>query len=67
MDPRFRGDDSTARKPTSFQDDGEGNRASRMQTAKRKRRRGDPDRIGQPELARREKRRGRRGARDKGR
>jgi hypothetical protein len=33
----------------------------------RKRRRGDPDRIGQPELARREKRRGRRGARHKGR
>jgi 23S rRNA pseudouridine2605 synthase len=31
--------------------------------AKRKRRRVDPERIGQPELARREKRRGRRGAR----
>jgi 23S rRNA pseudouridine2605 synthase len=33
--------------------------------AKRKRRRGDPDRVGQPELARREKRRGRRPARDR--
>ncbi len=31
---------------------------------KPKRRRGDPDRVGQPELARREKRRGRRPARD---
>ncbi len=31
---------------------------------KRKRRRGDPDRVGQPELARREKRRGRRPPRD---
>jgi 23S rRNA pseudouridine2605 synthase len=40
------------------QDDGE---------RKRPRRRADPDRIGQPELARREKRRGRRGARHKSR
>jgi 23S rRNA pseudouridine2605 synthase len=69
MGPRLRGDDSTARKPTSSQDDGRKNRPSRRDdsTAKRKRRRADPDRIGQPELARREKRRGRRGARDKGR
>jgi 23S rRNA pseudouridine2605 synthase len=56
----LRGDDNTARKLTSSQDDGERNRAPRMQTAKRKPRRGDPDRLGQPELARREKRRRRR-------
>jgi 23S rRNA pseudouridine2605 synthase len=42
------------------QDDGEKNRLPRAQTAKRKRRRSDAERIGQPELARREKRRGRR-------
>jgi 23S rRNA pseudouridine2605 synthase len=67
MGPRLRGDDNTARKLPSSQDDGERNRAPPMQTAKRKRRRADSDRIGQPELARREKRRGRRGARDKSR
>jgi 23S rRNA pseudouridine2605 synthase len=67
MGPRLRGDDNTARKLPSSQDDGERNRAPPMQTAKRKRRRADPDRIGQPELARREKRRGRRGARHKDR
>jgi 23S rRNA pseudouridine2605 synthase len=60
-----RGDDNTGRKLASSQDDGERNRPPQTQTAKRKRRRGDPDRIGQPELARREKRRGRRSARDK--
>jgi 23S rRNA pseudouridine2605 synthase len=49
--PRLRGDDNTAR----------------IHTPKRPRRRADPDRIGQPELARREKRRGRRGARGKSR
>jgi 23S rRNA pseudouridine2605 synthase len=67
MGPRLRGDDNTARTLTSSQDDGERNRAPRMQAAKRKRRRADSDRIGQPELARREKRRGRRGARGKSR
>jgi 23S rRNA pseudouridine2605 synthase len=58
---RMRGNDNKARKHTSFQDDSEGNRPARA----RKRRRGDPDRVGQPELARREKRRGRRPARDR--
>jgi 23S rRNA pseudouridine2605 synthase len=58
---RMRGDDNKARKHTSSQDDSEGNRPARA----RKRRRGDPDRVGQPELARREKRRGRRPARDR--
>jgi 23S rRNA pseudouridine2605 synthase len=54
---RMRGDDTTAAT--------ERNRQPRIHTAKRKRRRGDPDRVGQPELARREKRRGRRPARDR--
>ena len=67
MGPRLRGDDNAARKLTSSQDGGERNRAPPMQTAKRKRRRADSDRIGQPELARREKRRGRRGTRGKSR
>jgi 23S rRNA pseudouridine2605 synthase len=63
MGPRLRGDDTAATRLTSSQDDGKKNRPPRA----RKRRRGDPDRIGQPELARREKRRGRRPARDKSR
>jgi len=55
MGPRLRGDDSTA------------NDGKKNPPRARPRRRGDPDRIGQPELARREKRRGRRGARHKSR
>jgi 23S rRNA pseudouridine2605 synthase len=54
-----RGDDSTARKATSSQDD-----ANRDHPRARTRR-GDPDRIGQPERARQERRRGRRPARGK--
>jgi 23S rRNA pseudouridine2605 synthase len=53
MGPRLRGDDSDKRKLPP-----------RIEADKRKRRRADPDRIGPTELARREKRRGRRGARD---
>jgi 23S rRNA pseudouridine2605 synthase len=60
--PRLRGDDSTARTRGPSKVDAAENRPPARQ-----RRRGDPDRIGQPELARREKRRGRRGARHKGR
>jgi 23S rRNA pseudouridine2605 synthase len=40
--------------------DGERNRLPHIQAAKRKRRRSDAERIGEPELARREKRHGRR-------
>ena len=46
------------------QEDGERNRLPHIQAVKRKRRRIDADRIGEPELARREKRRGRRRPRD---
>ena len=46
------------------QDDGKRNRLPHIQAVKRKRRRVDADRIGEPELARREKRRGRRRPRD---
>jgi 23S rRNA pseudouridine2605 synthase len=60
MGSRLRGDDSTARTRGPSKIDAAENRPPA-----RKRRRADPDRIGQPELARREKRRGRRGARDK--
>jgi 23S rRNA pseudouridine2605 synthase len=60
MGSRLRGNDSTARTRGVSKIDAAENRPR-----VRKRRRGDPDRIGQPELARREKRRGRRGARDK--
>lgn len=62
MGLRLRGDDSTARTRGPSKVDAAENRPPA-----RPRRRGDPDRIGQPELARREKRRGRRGARHKGR
>jgi 23S rRNA pseudouridine2605 synthase len=57
-----RGDDSTARTREPSKAD-----APESRPRVRKHRRGDPDRIGQPELARREKRRGRRGARHRGR
>ena len=60
MGPRLRGDDSTAKMFTSSQGHEESHRLSRTQIATSKRRRGDPDRLGQPELARREKRRRRR-------
>jgi len=49
------------------QDDGERKRSLRLPTSNRKPRRGDPDRIGAPERARRDKRRGRRPPRGKGR
>lgn len=62
MGPRLRGDDSTARTRGPSKVD-----AAESRPHAGKRRRGDPDRIGQPELARREKRRGRHGARHKGR
>jgi 23S rRNA pseudouridine2605 synthase len=62
MGSRLRGNDSTARTRGLSKIDAAENRPPA-----RKRRRGDPDRIGQPELARREKRRGRRGARGKSR
>jgi 23S rRNA pseudouridine2605 synthase len=62
MGPRLRGDDNTARTREPSKVDAPENRPR-----VRNRRRTDPDRIGQPELARREKRRGRRGARHKGR
>src|SRR5262245_36182717 len=60
--PRLRGDDDTARTRGTSKVD-----AAENPPRARQRRRSDPDRIGQPELARREKRRGRRGARHKGR
>jgi 23S rRNA pseudouridine2605 synthase len=62
MGPRFRGDDSTARTREPSKAD-----APESRPRVRKHRRTDPDRIGQPELARREKRHGRRGARHKSR
>jgi len=62
MGPRLRGDDSTARTRGPSKVD-----APEKHPRARQRRRADPDRIGQPELARREKRRGRRGAPPKSR
>jgi hypothetical protein len=60
MGSRLRGNDSASRTFPSSHDAGEKDLTSRVVIAKRKRRRVDPERIGQPELARREKRRGRR-------